>query len=268
MIDPKILERIRKLHAHAESAQAIGNEQEALTYAAAVRQMLEKYELDMSDVEFAQHQQEEPIKSHVVRPWDFGLAKKAKRQPWEVSLGMAVAEAHQCDIIFDRGANSMLLVGRRTNRMVAEYMLITLLRAAEDLADKAYTKEFYRCRDEGDVKQARGYRRAFLIGFVRRIGERYQEEVRLTKEAYAKTPHALIRLSSETALVKQVTEIIMKGIGGGMFTINGTHRNLGGVDAGKAAADKVAIRGTGLGSEPAGKPRTIAAPPKQLGSGS
>src|SRR5207249_4172911 len=48
----------------------------------------------------------------------------------------------------------------------------------EDIADKEYVRYFYECKDKGDVTRARGYRHGFLLGFIHRIAQRFDEEKR------------------------------------------------------------------------------------------
>jgi len=245
MTDQKVLSTLQKLLAKARSAEELGNEHEAHAFMAKVHELPEKHKLEMSDLEA----QDEPIKLHLVDPERLGLPKKPRRMLWEAQLAAIVARAHYCDIILAKG-NTFYLVGRRTDRMVAEYMFGYLVSVANQLADKAYTQHFYKCRDAGDVTLARGFRANFLLGFVYRINERYEEEAQAQRQQYARNnPHALIHLSRETALVKQVMDDLTKqGIAQDTDNHGQAPKSFDamGMAAGFNAADSVRIRGTAL----------------------
>ena len=49
----KILEKLRKMRAHAESAAAIGSEDEALAFAATMRRLMDENQILMSEIEAA-----------------------------------------------------------------------------------------------------------------------------------------------------------------------------------------------------------------------
>lgn len=85
----KLLDRVRKLHAKAESAKALGSEAEAASFAAAVSKMLAKYKLDMSELEFSQMEKAEPVGEGYVA----GEGKRT-RQLWAEVLAAVVADAH------------------------------------------------------------------------------------------------------------------------------------------------------------------------------
>ncbi len=79
--------------------------------------------------------------------------------------------------------------------------MITLMRAAEKISWDEYAKYFYKCRDNGKVTEARGFRHAWLIGFINRINERFDEEKSKMRED--KTGTALVRYDSERMDVKE-----------------------------------------------------------------
>ena len=53
MTRDKMIDRIQKLLAHADSAKKLGNEEEAQAFAAKVNELLLKHKLSMSSVEVA-----------------------------------------------------------------------------------------------------------------------------------------------------------------------------------------------------------------------
>lgn len=176
----KLLDRIRKLHAKAESARSIGSEAEAASFAAAVQKMLAKYKLSLSDLEMAQMEREEPVgEGHF-------FDENRSRADWSDFLVMAIARA---------------LVGRETDRKIAEFMITTLKRTALELSDKeARTFRKQQRRTVGETThENRNFRTAWLNGFVSRVAERYAEDDRETEKEQKKSGGAsLIVLRSKS----------------------------------------------------------------------
>lgn len=243
----KIFERIQKLHRKAESAKAIGSEQEALAFAEGVQKMLLKYDLEMSDVEAAQLNEEDPVKSHVYDPAEFGLPGKKTKVTWQVRLAMTVTKAHSCKILVLPGSNRLIMVGRRRDRLVAEHVLVVLTRFCLAQAEKDYVRFFYACRDGGSVEDARGYKAGWYIGFVLRLAQRYQEE---ESEAFSEAEQAghgmaVVRVKDQLAKVTEVTEQLTSG----KTKLNTPKTaNAAGLERGHSRADEVQLRGTGVAS--------------------
>lgn len=197
----QLFDRILKLHRKAVSAKEIGSEAEAATFAEHVQRLLIKHDLEMSEVEFEAERVKDPIKFHFTK----GRGKK-RRILWTEVLAKGCAEAHFCTCIALNGSDSIMIIGRGQHRAVADFMIHTLIRLGEQLADKAYTKFFYECQALGDVKAARGYRNGFLAGYAVRISQRYKDL--MTEAFHEHTGTGLVRLSKETQLVEQATENI------------------------------------------------------------
>lgn len=259
----KLMERIMKMHRKAQSLMESGNEAEAISFIEGVRKTLAMHNLEMSDVEFAVMQKEEPIKIHVLRFEIHGMGKK-RIIPWQRMLAHFIAEAHFCStLLIDKKTNAIALIGRHHDRLVAEFMIITMIRLCEKLADDAYTKEFYARRKimRGLEKTVRGFRKGFITGFTERVCERYIE---LEKEQQELLKHgnglALVRLNQEKALVKMVFDQA-KG-----DSVNVPSMPLSvqasGYDQGRQAGDEVNLKGTGLAANAVGAGQKI------LGGGS
>lgn len=238
----KLLDRIRKMHAKAESAKAIGSEHEAATFAAAVAKMLTKYKLDMSDLEFSQIEKTEPIDNHVVPG-----AGKRTRSLWAENLAAVVADAHFCRIMVSRRSDDIWLVGRETDRKVAEFVFITLRRTADELSDKearAFRKK-QRAQYGATLGFDQNFRAAWLNAFITRIHERYLEEQRQQKELARSTGTSLVRLDqSREAVAKHMDA---QKLGRAKPLRGKRSANAEGHIRGRAAGSAVNIRGTGLG---------------------
>lgn len=242
----KILDKIKKLHLKAESCRDIGSDAEAQAFAEAVSRMLNDHRLSMSDLQFETERKSEPVDKHIVEWEAHGLKTRAVRTKWIERLAAIVARAYTCDILVFLGSSRVVLVGTLTNRQVAEYTLVTLVRAAEKIAEAEYVKYYYKCRDEGDVTMARGFKVAFLDGFVARIAVRFAEE-KARMEQQSST--ALVRFDKSAADVRD----FMAGHGGGKASqLTRSSHNGAGYKAGAEKAESMDIRGRAV-NETAGR---------------
>lgn len=205
MPDEKILERIRKLHAKAVSAKEIGSEAEALIFMDAVQKMLAKYDLDMTDVEFELSINKDPVDMEYVPSDEFATAKQGTGAQDVVQqlLAAAVCRLFHCAFVRHTGRDkkAFFIVGRREHREVAVFMSVTLIRLMEDLAQKNYVTFFYKCKAEGDVSRARGYKAAFRQGFASAIALRVQQIIHDRDKAGKGNSTALVRLQKEEELL-------------------------------------------------------------------
>ncbi len=226
----KILDKIKKLHLKAESCKEIGSDLEAQAFAEMVTRLLNDHKLEMSDIQFEEQRKTQPVDSSTVIWENHDMQTKRTRIAWIEHLASIAARAYSCRIMVIMGSSRFVLAGTQSNREIAEYVIVTLVRSAEKIADEAYVKHFYECRDKGDVAMARGYRAAFLDGFVDRISARFAEE---RKRADSNCT-ALVRFDQEKADLDAFMKINSKTIKGA-----GLQRHSRGNSAGyKAGADK------------------------------
>jgi len=160
-----IIDKLRKLRAHAESAQKIGNEAEAQAFAAKVQELLS---------------QPSRIPSAL---WRFYLTQFK----------------------------------------------------SDGLAGQEYVKFYHQCQEEGDVTRSRGFREAFLRGFITRLHQRFGEELRRVEKSAPTTSTAIVRLS--TAL-KEVDKYMEK-YKGRAASVHMNRSNAEGYRRGRDAADRV-----------------------------
>jgi hypothetical protein len=260
----KLLDRIRKLHAKAESAKAIGNEAEALAFAGAVQKMLAKYRLSLDDLAMEELDRNEPIESE----WNFDEPIK-KRALWYESLAHVVARAHFVRVFFStRGGAHLYLVGRATDRKIAAFVIHTLARTADELSDTAARKfrKAQRRSVGATTFENRNYRTAWLNGFVERIAERYREETaNIEREQTASGGTSLVlvqrnALAQIDAHIQAHVQLSNRRSRSRGERRAGYSASQAGRRDGRDAANSVNIRGTGLG---AGSPRS----PKSIGGG-
>jgi hypothetical protein len=242
----KLVDRVRKLLDKAASAKELGNEAEAATFAAGAQKMMAKYKLELSEVEYAKLQRDEPVGDSRVA----GVGKR-KRELWVELLAAVVARAHYCRTLVYNHSDDILLVGTPTDRAVAEYVFTTLRDFGyrkSDLDARAFRRNLRKQvgATYGDNKH---FRAAWLDAFVGRIAERYEAERTTLKLEAAKAGTSLVRL--DQALTRVDDELVERKKRGGIGRARAaSHRyssNELGRAAGRAAGDAATIRGTGLG---------------------
>lgn len=199
MVSEKVVEKIQKLKAHAESAQRIGSEAEAEAFASMIQQLLLKYKLSMTDVDLAEERVSDPIGAREV-DWQDVRVRRA-RVAWMERLADVVARAYFCRMLVHRGSSALTLVGRKSDVDLAEFMLVTLTRAAERIAEREYVAAFRQ-----DVAGARGFKASFLRAFVERLQERFEDEVR---GAEAASDCAIVRFEGAR---KEVDDFIASSV--------------------------------------------------------
>lgn len=238
----KLLDRVRKLLAKAASAQEIGSEAEAASFAAAAQKMMAKYKLEMTEVEFTRVEREEKIGDEYVS------ATKRTREAWTERLASIVARAHYCRIFVYQGSDAICFVGRETDRAIAAYVFVTL----RDFGDKQSDKDARAFRRNqrkqagATYGQARNFRAAWLEAFVTRIAERYAAEMRALELEAKAAGTSLVRLTN--ALVKVDEEMNQRKFKTARAPRQRYSANDAGRAAGRAAGDAASIRGTGLGA--------------------
>lgn len=249
MVQEKLLDKLAKLRRHAESAKEIGNEAEAQAFAEMFQKLVLANKIDVSDIDFEQQEAEEPVDKHYINYQKAEIPLKRKRIDWVESLAHVVAEAHFCRILVHLGSSRITLVGRKSDCEVAEYVLVTLQRAAEKMAKKAYYKYWFElfeiCRKCGEQKsshnndfcgfesstyKAAGFKASWLEAFVGRLAQRYREQ----RQGYSGST-ALVRINKAE---KAVSGWIEENVKGNANALSRSRRwNSEGNRQGKAAAD-------------------------------
>ncbi len=185
----KIIEKLRKMRAHAESAAAIGSEDEALAFAATMRRLMDENQILMSEIEAASARAGDPVVEVWTEPavvW--GRPAGSRRVDWRDRLARVVAEAHGCRIVVEIGSTRTAFVGRRETAEAARAVFEYLAKCAAAASLRAYAK----AKAEGH--DCRGFHASFLLGFSSRLSERYAEERERVRREWASRGSALMRL--------------------------------------------------------------------------
>lgn len=270
----RILERLAKIKALHDSEKAIGNEAAAQSFADKLQEMLLHHHLHMSDVEVVNLDKEDPVEKHFVNLHKHGIKAKRKRQKWSEELAECVAWAHFCRTVVYPGSNYISFVGRQQDAEVAEYMFVTLYRAIERIADKAYADFTLECVNqcaychlpkerctaryhefEANWARARGFRPSFVDAFVVRLAHRLYNN---RKKAEASSSTALVRLrGADAAVVKYMEEHYGKKKASELGDNNRV--NMEGHLAGRRAADEVNLEVNALKEKQEAEPRALPA---------
>ena len=205
----KTIQRLKKLYNHMESARQIGNEDEALAFAGKIEKLLVEHKLTMSDIEFAELDDSDPITRQYVDSSAIGLKDRQSKIKWQSNLAQACAKAHFCTILVHTGSNMVSFIGRDSDRKIAVYVYGRLARACEMIAKKEYRKH----RKAGYI--TKGFLTSFRNGFVSAISNRYCEierERRRQMQALGTKGTALIRLETEHAKAEKWMYANIRGI--------------------------------------------------------
>jgi hypothetical protein len=160
-VSEETLERLRKLVAHQKSAETIGSLAEAEAFAAKIQELLIKYHVDMAQI--PEQSMQSPVGEHKVPV--FGRSKRAFHVE---QLALVVAHHSFCMVLTEKRSPHIWFVGKEADRMIAEYLFVTLLKQMEELCWVEYKS--YRKRS-GDP-HTKGFAGSFRKGFVDAINLR------------------------------------------------------------------------------------------------
>lgn len=241
----QIIELLKKVIAQEKSEREIGNLAAAETFAAKVQELLTKHKLNMTDVEFAAEEANEPILAECVSSDDLlCLNAKTKNDRWHSILISTIADANFCQVICGK-SNRFVIVGRDSDRQVVKMMFTYLAQACVEMARREANSArckigFFSGDRRGKSAANRVFISSFKTGFALAINTRLQAK-RLELKAGAQS-QGLIRidqleLATNTAMkrlfpnARQVSERV-------------TSRSAVGYYAGKSYGSAVGINST------------------------
>ncbi len=203
-----ILSRLRKMIAHEESARTIGSVKEAEAFAENITRLLATHKLSMSEVEFFEHVEAEPVEREVFRHHEHGLKSSRKRIWWQEELADIVAKANQCRILVRQGSNTVTFVGRTTDRQVTAYQYAMLVRAVSQEADRSYRKAHWK------AETGYRYKASFIEGALGGIRDRLYTAERGARRGASE--EALVRVNTTSGAVDAFIDKNTSGRVGGM----------------------------------------------------
>jgi hypothetical protein len=191
--DDRVLRRIRGLLAKAESTE-FPDEAESLT--AKAQELMTRHAVDAAILEA-----DRPAEGHAV-----DTRRVHVRDPYvraKMQLLAAVAEANDVRLVWYSGLGIANLVGVAADVAAVELLFTSLLLQVAQALTAAE-------RPLGRRSASRSFRRAFLLGYAHRIGERLQAaRRRATAEAVAEHDVDLLPVlrSRQAAVEQRVTEL-------------------------------------------------------------
>ena len=243
----EIIDKLKKIKAHEESAREIGSIDEAEVFAKVFQKLLVDYELSMSDVEFAQMRDTSPIEKTLI-DWNEYHVNVGQniRHMWIECLTTVVVRAYGCAYMIRTGSSHIWIIGRETNRQLAEYVLVMLVRSANSISRKESAAFSRRCREEGRPEVSYGYRKSFLMGFVTRIKERLEEARHPTATSGS---IAIVRIDTESDDAQNWMRQTLHTRRASGLTIAATENYIG-FRKGQTIANQMDISGRGIGNSP------------------
>lgn len=218
-INPMI-EKLRKLIAHEQSARSIGNIQEAEAFASRIQDLLTAHKLSMSEVEFQAREDGEPIDWELVDSAEVAGRNKRVRVYWRIKIAKAIAKVNSC-VPVNRNTSSFFFVGRTSDRELAKILYIYMVELGEELCNKAACEnretqalkfnldrhiQSYNVPDWAKPafnKWMREYRESWKTGFgdaiATRLIARYEETLRAQESV---SSNAIIHLKRDTLAVQ------------------------------------------------------------------
>jgi len=231
----EIKERIAKLLEHKESAEKLGNEDEAAAYAAEVQRRLEKYKLSAASIEMTSDEIE--VEKEAFVPQHHNVEPYQHRCKWQERIAGSIARAYYCEILVMTGTNALTFIGEESDRKCAMYVHAKLVRTCKRLGRNAYN--WARRNDENTS----GFLSAFYRSFSRTIASRARELRRESRErAEEHGEDALIRLDQTKQKIDEIT-----GAYNTASKIDGSRSlNRAGSQAGRKAGGSGDLRANGL----------------------
>lgn len=241
-----VMDKLRKLMRHEESAREIGSIAEAEAFAAKIQQLLIEHKLEMSEVKASDDHDTErddgPVDEQKFDPTALGIPYSGRqRVAWIEDLASVIARAHFCRILVMNGTTSIWFVGKAQDRAVTGYVFSALVKAAIAQCDSAYNRA--RSDPWADTK---GFRRSFYSGFVGAIRDRlYQQR----KAADATTSTALVLANADGAVQAYMKKHSSKASSIG----SSSTFNRDGFSRGQAAGQRASMAQGAIGGGPRGR---------------
>lgn len=188
-----ILDRVRKLYRHANSAKELGNEAEAAAFAAKVQELVLQHRLDMTAIEQEEMERTEPVEEETIEASELGLRVKlyATRQSWFGILINGCAPMSFCRVIGSSSngqRNRYHIIGRKSDRENLKQLVAYLTAACYDMAQEAAASAFNK----------RSFLHGFRLGFAGAVGRRLRVEREKLMQS-STTSRAIVLVNKATA---------------------------------------------------------------------
>ena len=268
-----IIEKLRKLIAHEQSARSIGNLHEAEAFASKIQSMLDEYKLSMDEIAYSQREVDEPIDWEPVTADEIDHTEtygtKRLKTHWQQQIAQAVARSNSCTLVNATGnKGKIFFVGRTTDRQLCKMLYIYLVELGEELCEKAAKEDVTVQRDRFNAEKygygpgrdvptwdavafrgwMKDYRKSWRRGFSDAIAARLKEAHDETEVKAAGTC-ALVHMKKDALAVKEFLQHkVHRGAGN---RVSGS--NIDGYARGKSTGGAVALTPNRFAPRPSGK---------------
>lgn len=172
MSKDKILDTIKKLIKHEESARKIGSTNEAEMFAAKVHELLVKHNLELKDINLNE-QEKNPV-SEILR--SFGNMDEKTFQKAGMLINL-LAQTHFCMAVRIMNSHNIRIIGRPENVAVCSEIFSFLFGAMRSLTHKQYA--VYRASNGPQSKEK--FELGFTFGFCTAIAERLRKQMQTSE---------------------------------------------------------------------------------------
>ena len=165
----KIVEKVRKLMAHQQSAEKIGSAEEAAAFAEKIQQLMEEYNIGLDQLEVVGNVAEKSDFDLFMLPW-------LKRVPtWAGGIVHWLAKTNFCVPVLSHDLTSVMVFGTAANRSVVVALSHYLVAYAEASCRQAAHRSLEWLMGTATVK--REFRRSYLNSFAVAVVERLRPPV-------------------------------------------------------------------------------------------
>lgn len=227
-----VITLLKKLIASEESERKLGNLEMAEAFATKAQELLFKHKLDMSDLEIAEEEANEPIADEVMSAAEIFNISANRSQNWLGILLNGICIPNFCKVIRTR-PNVFTVVGRKSDRTAVMTLFVYLSKACVEMAPREAATL---CGPYGDRS---GFVSSFKLGFASAICERLRVKVAELRAGAGE--QGLMRINQmERAVNQKYRELFPNTRSGGRAHA----RNYSGYSAGKAYGHSVGINST------------------------
>lgn len=217
----KIIDKIKKLHAKAESAAEIGNADEAAAFAAKVQELLDTNRLEMAVLSTTE--EVEAVEDIYLDGDELGFRKGKRYVQWFSTLVSGIAKVNGCVSLGCQGSTNQRIIGAGSDRAIVQYLVTLLVRESNRLLENAKA-EYEAALIMGLV--TRRWRKvdtnSWRLGFASGIRERLRQQ----RAAFLDhNPNALVVLARNEAECKAIRAGIDTVSASGNATLTGAYHS-------------------------------------------
>ena len=200
----KILQKIKKLLTQSSGEKAVGNEKAADNFALKAQELLSKYKLSLSDLDYIKEEESNPLTYEILPPEAWGSRISESRVEVTEVLAATLAEAYYCKVLALEDSNGLLILGRKLDIEIAKAILSRVIRDALTLCEIELAREVFALSETPGAAKAwvdtngnEEFRYSFFAGYNARIAYRLQRKLEIIKEQSGSGGGALVRATKD-----------------------------------------------------------------------